>query len=646
MVKNKAKRGNNIQFIVKNGKMKKLLNGVFALMLFSITANAAEVVTATNYNYAQVPTNPGEKNKANSGIDTWTSLSDGVAMITGKAKNEMNIPSEQILKLQAEYISEETGKTVTASEVKSWYQNGEYEIWTPAKWTAVTGEKPTNFGTDVTNAKLFVSEVYDPNANLLVLKPKSLPGWSFASLKEGCLNYQEGSFYEPTGDSDSDYSLPPSGSDATATATASVGDVDVTVYTGEESSDEGGDTYIENYYEAGSGSGSGITQDYPYYDDQLYWSLGASWSQCGGWSFNGGLSNSPYGVGGGSGYGYNSGYNSGFGQYCGENGFGGTYNTINNYYYGDVNSHNNNNINSGNTTFNWQQWVNNHNNDDDDPPPPPVIDDPLPTNTGGIEGMANGENLPGNNSGTTTGKQPSGFKKDFKKSTEEGKDVYYANADQTKKDEGVKTGSQSKSNDKVDGVKTKNDVKAKKEGQSKEKPEFNASAEKEQIKDQGNERNFEKRDVSKQEANKPAEKQFEKKEPVKKQKEQPKPKVVEQKKTNVDENYDRPAKEYQKKKSPEVKKSAPVKKSSPKSDYSEKKTRSDAGSEYKSNSSKKSSGKNYKSNQSKAGSGKSYSRNSGGNGKNYSNKNNGNRQNGNQNSGKNNSGSSSPKRGR
>lgn len=626
--------------------MKKIFNLVFALVLFSITANATEVATVSiKGNYTQVPTNPGEKNRANSGTDYYVDLKtqEGLQVFTGNSP-KLNMPEGQYYQIKASDLSDETGKNITAKEVEGWVTNGEYVWMKNSEYTSMAGEKAINYATYATSATLDVDDHYDANEYIMVLTPKAYPGLYSPFLKNGCVNYQGGYYYQPTGDNDEDYSLPPSGSDATATATATVGDVDVTVYTGEsESSDEGGDTYIENYYEAGeTAGGSGMTQptSYPYYDDQLFWSLGASWDQCSGWSFNGGLSNSPYGVGSGYGYGgYNSGYNSGFGQYCGENGFGGTYNTINNYYYGDVNSHNNNNINSGNTTFNWQQWVNNHQNGDDDDPPV-VDDDDLPTNTGGIEGQATGDNLPGNNAGTTVGKQkqPSGFQKNYKKSKEKGDEVFYANAEQTKKDEGIKTGNQSRSNDKVDGTKAKNDVKANNEGSSKEQPEFYASADK-QIKDQSNERSFEKK--SEQEKNQPAEKQFEIKEkPVKQNNTASKSKVEQKKTNNVDENYDRPAKEYQKKKSPEVKKSAPVKKN----------TEAKKQQPVKKSTTVKGSGAKVKPNPSaKKGSGtkvKPASRKSAGSGQNYKTGNDRTRQSGSQNSKTRNSGSSpSPKRG-
>lgn len=622
--------------------MKKIFNLVLALALFSTTANAAEVVTAwINNNYTQVPTNPGERNRANSGTDYYVDMTtpEGLKIFTGNSP-KLNMPEAQYYEIKASELSEETGQNITANQVEAWVANGEYVWMKNSEYTAMAGERAINYATYATSATLDVDDHYDPEEYIMVLKPKSIPGLYSPLVKNGCVNYQGGYYYQPTGDNDEDYSLPPAQESEGLTLdvdNSNENDIDINVPASE--TNEYG-VYIENYYAGETAGGSGMTQSYPYYDDQLYWSLGASWSQCGGWSFNGGLSNSPYGVGGGSGYGYNSGYNSGFGQYCGENGFGGTYNTINNYYYGDVNSHNNNNINSGNTTFNWQQWVNNHQNGDDDDPPVVDNDDDLPTNTGGIEGQATGDNLPGNNAGTTTGKQkqPSGFKKDYKKSQQKGDEVYYANADETKKDQGTKTGSQSKS-DNMDGAKAKNDAKAKNEGQSKEKPEFNASADKNQVENQGDERNFEMK--SEQVKTQPAEKQFEIKEkPVKQNNTASKPKV-EQKKTNVDENYDKPTKEYQKKKSPEVKKSAPVKRNTEaKKQQPVKKstTVKGSGAKVKPNpSAKKSTGTKYQ---------KPTSRKSAGSGQNYKNGNNGNRQNGNQNSKTRNSGSSpSPKRG-
>lgn len=602
--------------------MKKIFNVVFALVLFSTTANAVglEIPTWTK-NF--LPTNVGEKNRANSGTDYYVDMTtpEGLKIFTSNS-SKLNMPEAQYYEKKAEELSEKTGQQITANHVEAWVANGEYVWMKNSEYADMAGERAINYATYATSATLDVDDHYDPEEYIMVLKPKSIPGLYSPLVKNGCVNYQGGYYYEPTGDNDEDYSLPPAQESEGLTLdvdNSNENDIDINVPASE--SNEYG-MYIENYYEAEeTAGGSGMTQQsYPYYDDQLYWSLGASWSQCGGWSFNGGLSNSPYGVGGGSGYGYNSGYNSGFGQYCGENGFGGTYNTINNYYYGDVNSHNNNNINSGNTTFNWQQWVNNHQNGDDDDPPVVDNDDDLPTNTGGIEGQATGDNLPGNNAGTTTGKekQLSGFKKDYKKSQQKGDEVYYANADETKKDQGTKN-----------------------EGQSKEKPEFNASADKNQVENQGDERNFEKK--SEQVKTQPAEKQFEIKEkPVKQNNTASKSKVEQKKTNNVDENYDRPAKEYQKKKSPEVKKSAPVKKNTEaKKQQPVKKstTVKGSGAKVKPNPSanKKSSGTKYQ---------KPTSRKSAGSGQNYRNGNNGNRQNGNQNSKTRNSGGSpSPKRG-
>ena len=629
--------------------MKKIFNVVFALLLFSTTANAAGLESpawSKNFQFGILtPSDPSTKikNLENSGTDYRTSLEDGVQMLLNNS-GELNLPAGQHFQLKADELSEASGQTVTADDVRDMYKNHEYHITTFGEYENEYHERPTNFAVYVDDAQLAEDsdpKHYDSERRLLVLDPVMLPGYHSASLKDWCINHQKGTVYVPTGDNDADYSLPPAQESEGLTLDVDMdnsneNDIDINVPASE--TNEYG-VYIENYYAGETAGGSGMTQSYPYYDDQLYWSLGASWSQCGGWSFNGGLSNSPYGVGGGSGYGYNSGYNSGFGQYCGENGFGGTYNTINNYYYGDVNPHNNNNINSGNTTFNWQQWVNNHQNGDDDDPPVVDNDDDLPTNTGGIEGQATGDNLPGNNAGTTTGKQkqPSGFKKDYKKSQQKGDEVYYANADETKKDQGTKTGSQSKS-DNMDGAKAKNDAKAKNEGQSKVKPEFNASADKNQVENQGDERNFEMK--SEQVKTQPAEKQFEIKEkPVKQNNTASKPKV-EQKKTNVDENYDKPTKEYQKKNSPEVKKSAPVKKSPEVKKQPVKKstTVKGSGAKVKPNpSAKKSTGTKYQ---------KPTSRKSAGSGQNYRNGNNGNRQNGNQNSKTRNSGSSpSPKRG-
>lgn len=616
--------------------MKKLIYGVFALVLFSTIANAAEVVTATNYNYAQVPTNPGEKNRANSGTDYYVDLKtqEGLQVFTSNSP-KLNMPEGQYYQIKASELSEETGQNITANQVEGWVTNGEYVWMKNSEYTSMAGEKSINYATYATSATLDVDDHYDADEYIMVLTPKAYPGLYSPFLKNGCVNYQGGYYYQPTGDNDEDYSLPPSGSDATATATATVGDVDVTVYTGEESSDEGGNTYIENYYEAGETMSSGGYEDYGYQDPSLYWSLGASWSQCGGWSFNGGLSNSPYGVGGYNSGGYNSGYGGyscgGFNDYnCGSNSGGGfnDYSTTNNYY-GDYNSNNNN------TTY-WNSFnrpIKNitYNGGGGDTTTTSSGDD-LPSNTGGIEGQANGDNLPGNNA-ATIGKQPSGFQKDYKKSKVTGEEVYFAKAED-KKDAGVKTENQS--NDKVDGVKTKNDAKAKNEGNSKEQPEFYASAE-EQTKNQGDERNFEKKEASKQEENKPVERQFEKKQP---EKQNTQPDAKQKKVTkNVDQNYDKPAKEYQKK-STEVKKSAPVKKNTEaKKQQPVKKstTVKGSGAKVKSNpSAKKSTGTKYQ---------KPTSR-KGGSGQNYKTGNNRIRQNGSQNSKTRNSGSSSPKRGR
>lgn len=630
--------------------MKKIFNVVFALLLFSTTANAAGLESpawSKNFQFGILtPSDPSTKikNLENSGTDYRTSLEDGVQMLLNNS-GELNLPAGQHFQLKADELSEASGQTVTADDVRDMYKNHEYHITTFGEYENEYHERPTNFAVYVDDAQLAEDsdpKHYDSERRLLVLDPVMLPGYHSASLKDWCINHQKGTVYVPTGGNDADYSLPPAQESEELTLDVDVdnsneNDIDINVPASE--TNEYG-TYIENYYAGETASTGGYTEDYGYQDPSLYWSLGASWSQCGGWSFNGGLSNSPYGVGGYNSGGYNSGYGGyscgGFNDYnCGSNSGGGfnDYSTTNNYY-GDYNSNNNN------TTY-WNSFnrpIKNitYNGGGGDTTTTSPGDD-LPSNTGGIEGQATGENLPGNNAGTTTGKQPSGFKKDFKKSTEEGKDVYYANAED-KKDADVKTGSQSKPNDKVDGVKTKNDVKAKKEGQSKEKPEFNASAEKEQIKDQSNERNFEKRDVSKQEANKPAEKQFEIKEkPVKQNNTASKPKV-EQKKTNVDENYDRPAKEYQKKKSPEVKKSAPAKEVKKSAPVKKSTTVKGSGAKVKSNpSAKKSTGTKYQ---------KPISRKSAGSGQNYRNGNNGNRQNGNQNSKTRNSGSSpSPKRG-
>ncbi len=641
--------------------MKKTIYGLLLALFTSATVNATGLESPVglknfpngleadylNVDFWSLYLKPGDKNLANSGTDYYVDLhEDGFGFFFQEKNPKLNMPTSQFFVLKSKECSE-NGKPLSAEALEVDMRNGEGYWIRASDLKAKIGSWP-NYAIYEESATIEETEHFDPNEWIYVLTPHEYPGLELPFIKNGCVNYQGGYYYEPTGDDDSDYSLPPQESEGLTLDVDNSNENDIDISVPASETNEYG-TYIENYYAGETVSTGGYTEDYGYQPDpSLYWSLGASWDQCSGWSFNGGLSNSPYGVGG-----YNSGYNSGYGSSCGfqdyntcggSNGGGfGDYSTTNNYY-GDYNS------NNGDTYINsFNRPTKNYtfNNGDDDPPPTTDGDD-LPSNTGGIAGQANGDNLPGNNAGTTTGKQPSGFKKDYKRSEELGKDVYFAKAEEAEKDNGIKTENQSKPEDNVEGVKTRNDVQAKNEGNSKE-PEFYASAE-EQTKNQGDDRNFEKKSAPKQEANKPAERQFEKKEPVKKQNNtEPKPKV-ERKKTNVDENYDKPTKTYQKKESPEAKKSAPAKKSSDKSGYSNKKTRSDAGSEYKSNSGKKSSGKSYKSNQSRTGSGKSYKTNSGkqGNGQNYSNKGNGNRQNGNQRSGSNNSGrnSSSKKGGR
>lgn len=438
--------------------MNKIFNLALALVLFCTSANAVglEIPTSTKKFF---PTNVGEKNRANSGTDYVTPLAEGIQMILSN-DGRLNMPASEFFRLKAKELSEESGKTVTADDVKKMLANHEYEIMTNAEFEKRFGFRPTNYAIYKSSATIEEeTDFYDPNRNVAVLTPKMLPGYYSPFVADTCVNYQGGVAYEPTGDNDQDYSLPQSGSDATATATATVGDVDVTVYTG-ETEDEGGNTFIENYYEAGdAASGYG---DYGFQPDpSLYWSLSLGWSQCGGWSFNGGLSNSPYGVGGyNSGYSNYGGYNSG---YCGSGGFY-DYSTTNNYF-GDINSHNNNN--SGNTTYNIHQWWINHQNDDD--PPITTDGDDLPTNTGGTDDLSGTDGLPGNTAGTNDplpGKKanpdnetPKGFKKDYKKSAGEGKDVEFAKNE----------------NKKIDAVKSNNQAGTKVDPQ-KEQPEFYASS--------------------------------------------------------------------------------------------------------------------------------------------------------------------------
>jgi len=616
--------------------MKKLLYGVFALVLFGMTANAAVETSIVEKKSQGSPSDPTDKkNRANSGTDYYVDLRNGGLDMFIENDSRLNMPSSQFYKLKSEELSE-MGKPLSASEIEAVLRNGEYVYMTNDEYVARFGSKPINYAIYENSGTVAVDYHYDGGETILVITPHQYPGVYSPLIKSGCINYQGGFAYEPTGDNDEeDYSLPP-----TAGVTQTTGDVTQTVTNEIPATNEYG-TYIaeqNNYYgsEVGGYEGYGGSEE-----PSLYWGLGASWDQQGGFSFDGSIGNYPdydgYGAGGYGGYGGYGGSSSCCGGFSDYNSCGGGFNdyTTNNYYYGDYNSNNNSGDISYVNSFNHPiKNIKNtiiYNNGDDGP----VDDDGLPTNTGGTDDLS-GDDLPGNTAGTDSDpegvpgrKANPGFKKDYKKSDATGGEVTFA-----------------ENKDKVGGVKSNNYVVAKtKTGTAKDQNEIFALAQEKKIDQTGSNKGYQ---IKSQQNKNPETKEFKKVDNKKSYETQGKPKSKEQivreqktlnqksKDANVDQNYDKPTKTYQEKKSTNASKASGsgVKKAPAPKSKSTTMNKGD-GAKYKSNSSaKKSNGTSYK---------KPTTRNSGGNGQNYSNKGNGNRQNGNQKPGSPNSGSSSRK---